>query len=162
MTSTLRHEDIFDIIRGIDNRLGALERSLGLAGFAEPIWLTGFWSYASELYSGSPPVFPTAITPVGYARDRLGYIHLRGIVRLKAPNINWSVPMFILPEGFRPEGSIFPTVTYRDSSSGVQYKTTTIVISNDGSVQIAGTILPPENDWLSLDGIVFPSSGAGL
>lgn len=79
----------------------------------------------------------------GYYKDRLGYVHLKGMVK----DGTMSQTAFTLPVGYRPaKGMLLPT-----ASAHVYGE---ILLYADGRVD-------PETGWnllMSLDGIVFPGT----
>lgn len=80
---------------------------------------------------------------VGYFKDTLGFVHLRGLIKNGA--ISSTLPIFLLPPGYRPaEQLLFPVLTNPNALGRCD-------------VTNIGEILPfsGSNTWFSLNGISF-------
>ena len=81
--------------------------------------------------------------PVGYYKDALGIVHLRGLIK-GGDEIGHSAGVFILNTGYRP--------TYRELFSTLSADTTARVdVTADGKV----VAVFGDRRWLSLDGLTF-------
>lgn len=86
--------------------------------------------------------FGGAYSPVGYYKDNLNIVHLRGLI--KSGTATAGTPLFTLPAGYLPAYiMIFPTPS-NDLYGETQVRAT-------GSVEI----VVGSNVWISLDGISF-------
>lgn len=88
--------------------------------------------------------FGAGYNSAGYYKDSTGIVHLRGLVVGDSPD----TPIFVLPEGYRPDcGSMFGVIT----SGGLGR----VDILSDGRVlwMTAGSFT-----YMSLDGILFKAA----
>ncbi|GAA4865074.1 hypothetical protein GCM10023310_50720 [Paenibacillus vulneris] len=83
-------------------------------------------------------------TSVGYMKDELGYVHLKGRVTGGPENTD----IFILPSGYRPtQYIIVPVIMY----DGTNYFSGRATVYPWGMVRFIGSKL----NWNSLDGVIF-------
>jgi hypothetical protein len=142
----------------VDNSISGAdvdESSLNVA--AEPLRFVGdtgqptFRSTTACRWSNFDPNF----APASFRRDRLGFVHLLGIVdsdhtrdHLCGESIN-DYTIFVLPPGFRPEFREVH-VTLTNGALG------RVNIDENGSVRIESpTTFANASAWVSLDGISF-------
>ena len=103
-------------------------------------------------YEDQPSEWP----PAAFFKDQAGIVHLRGLVKVMDRTVdlcNWSSPashvVFVLPEGYRPVGSVLLSTLANGEPARVDVK-------ENGSVQV-GT--PPSEEaaksWVTLDGLSF-------
>ena len=99
---------------------------------------TGTWIAPS--LGGAWVNFGSGLNPVGYYKDSMGIVHLRGVIK----DGTITTTLFVLPIGFRPP-----------------YEEVFVTISNDAigrlNVVYSGEVIPKvgNNAWFSLDGISF-------
>ena len=97
------------------------------------------WVAPTLLGAWVPFVVPPN-NPVGYFRDPMGFVHIRGCVQLGAI----GTPVFTLPAGFRPFGNEL----LAQPSNGL-FGYCAIFVNGDVQPQVGSNV------WFSLDGIVF-------
>lgn len=86
-----------------------------------------------------------AYPPVGYWKDSFGVVYVRGAVK----NGSLNVPVFTLPEGYRPGyWVIVPVVSLSSANAQV---TARVQIGSGGNV----TISTGDTNLVCLDGIAF-------
>jgi len=121
----------FDLPAGRDYRVGGVPHTHALPSWTAPT-LINSWANIG----GSSNV-------AGYAKDTIGNVHLKGIIRYG------SVPStaFTLPIGYRP-----PVETFRFgiTAGGLAYFT----LKTDGSVEVT----TGNNTFISLDGVQFETT----
>ncbi|MBB6674502.1 hypothetical protein [Cohnella nanjingensis] len=88
---------------------------------------------------------------VGYYKDDLGIVHLRGLI--KAGNTESGKVLLRLPKGYIPAASTALPVI---SSDGMSAYAGTLNIFTDGTLNIGFGI---RNVWLSLEGLTFRTEG---
>jgi len=82
--------------------------------------------------------------PAGYMKDSLGFVHLRGLIKLGTV----GQPAFVLPAGYRPSKILLFPAASNNAFGDVK-------IESDGSVKpYVGS-----NVWFSLEGIIFKAEG---
>lgn len=118
-----------DILRPLLRKVNALGTSGG--GYVAPTLLNG-WAN-----------FGYGCNPAGYMLDGLGFVHLRGLIKLGG----MQSAAFTLPAGFRPENREFFACVAANAFAGT-------IVFPDGSVIPSDGV----NTWLSLDGITFKAS----
>lgn len=118
-----------DILRPLLRKVNALGTSGG--GYVAPTLLNG-WANFGYGYN-----------PAGYMLDGLGFVHLRGLIKLGGMNS----PAFQLPPGCRPAYNEYTATIAGNAFASV---TTTA----------AGDVIPWDgvNIWFSLDGITFKAA----
>lgn len=118
-----------DILRPLLRKVNAVDTSDG--GYVAPTLLNG-WKEWGDGYN-----------PAGYMLDGLGFVHLRGLIKLGTMHS----PAFQLPPGFRPAYDEYMATIACHAFAAV---TTTS----------AGNVIPREgvNTWFSLDGITFKAA----
>lgn len=118
-----------DILRPLLRKVNALDTSGG--GYVAPTLLNG-WANSGNGYN-----------PAGYMLDGLGFVHLRGIIKLGGMHS----PAFQLPPGCRPAFAEYMATIAGNAFASV---TTTA----------AGDVIPWDgvNTWFSLDGITFKAA----
>ena len=86
---------------------------------------------------------PVSFNTAGFLKDRLGYVHLKGVM----DDGVMSQTAFILPPGYRPtKGYVLTTAASHEFGE--------LLIYPDGRIEpLVGT-----NGFFSLDGIVFPAA----
>jgi hypothetical protein len=86
---------------------------------------------------------PVSFSTAGFFKDRLGYVHLRGVMDDGA----MSQTAFVLPPGYRPaKGLVLTTAASHEFGE--------LLIYPDGRIEpLIGT-----NGFFSLDGIIFPAA----
>ena len=104
---------------------GTLERYLG--GWVAPTLLNSWTQYSNYT--------------VGYMKDAIGFVHLRGMVEGGTP----PSTVFVLPVGFRPGNANSIFVNNRSGGTG------RIDVGSNGDVDIVSGVI----SWNSLDGISF-------
>lgn len=134
---------------------------LNADGTVSPQWYLFLSSIMQSI--GGPPVIPGGVvnsfvaasllnswvnygTPynvVGYARDTLGYVYLRGVVAAGT----MGSPIFTLPTGFRPANEELLTASSRDDFGRIDVLPTGDVVPKYGT-----------NVYISLDGLRFKSA----
>ncbi|MBC1224977.1 hypothetical protein GNF10_16985 [Nostoc sp. UCD121] len=85
--------------------------------------------------------YDNTYNPVGYFKDSLGIVHLRGLVRSGTNNTT----IFTLPVGYRPSNRELQAIQTFNNTIG------RLDILTDGQVQV----VLGNNGWVSLDGITF-------
>ncbi len=123
-------EEFFKALLDLVNRVKDLER----------IRTTPTITYTNVTYTNSWVDFGSSNHPVGYYRDMLGFVHLRGLA--KSGTVNTA--MFTLPAGYQPTKELRFVVI---SNGALGYLT----ISNAGVV----TLVTGNNTYVSLEGIIF-------
>jgi len=83
-------------------------------------------------------------SPAGYMKDSLGFVHLRGLIRLGTI----GQIAFTLPAGYRPAYSLVFVVTSNSAFGDVR------VVTDGGVNPTVGS-----NVWFSLEGIIFKAEG---
>lgn len=118
-----------DILRPLLRKVNAVDTSDG--GYVAPTLLNGWMDFGA------------GYNPAGYMLDGLGFVHLRGLVKLGTMHS----PVFQLPPGFRPAYDEYMATIAGNAFASV---TTTS----------AGNVIPWDgvNTWLSLDGITFKAA----
>lgn len=118
-----------DILRPLLRKVNALDTSGG--GYVAPTLLNG-WAN-----------FGLGYNPAGYMLDGLGFVHLRGLIKLGGMHS----PAFQLPPGCRPAFAEYMATIAGNAFASV---TTTA----------AGDVIPWDgvNTWFSLDGITFKAA----
>lgn len=86
--------------------------------------------------------------PVGFYKDPLGIVHLRGRVRSGAI----SVPIFVLPQSHRPPHSF--SFTAAANPSGSTFGLAFVRVFANGEV-VSGTTISGSASWLELQSIQF-------
>jgi hypothetical protein len=84
---------------------------------------------------------------VSYAKDRMGFVHLRGLAQGGGQGA--AYPIFILPEGFRPE---FHTEVTVGCSAEIPCE---LIINEQSGEAYFETW---DSGWVSLDGVAFSSA----
>lgn len=97
--------------------------------WTEPTTLEGSWVNYGSGYANA-----------GYMKDKLGFVHLKGLV--KSGSMVDSI--FILPSGYRPTANAIFAVPSNHAFGEIEVQT------NGEILQTRGT-----NDWISLEGITF-------
>ena len=87
--------------------------------------------------------FGSGFNTVGYFKDSLGIVHLKGLVRAGSGTI------FTLPAGYRPASRELHAVATHPDEMG------RIDVLTDGQV----SMVKGKNTWISLDGITFRAGG---
>lgn len=82
----------------------------------------------------------------GYLRDAVGFVHLRGVIKLGSLN-NYA---FYLPAGYRPAANVLAPAI---AGTGA----TTITIQTDGGLYVSGPA-GATNASVTLDGITYPAA----
>lgn len=118
-----------DILRPLLRKVNAL--TTADAEYTAPTLLNGWVDFGA------------GYNPAGYMLDGLGFVHLRGLIKLGA----MYSPAFQLPPGFRPAYDEYMATIAGNAFASV---TTTS----------AGDVIPWDgvNTWFSLDGITFKAS----
>lgn len=80
----------------------------------------------------------------GFYKDPLGFIHLRGIIKLGTVGST----AFTLPPGMRPSSTVLHPVISNNAIGRLD-------IAADGTVK---PVSPSNNTWVSLDGVQFKSA----
>ncbi len=109
-------------------------------------------TYQAPTFEGTWTDYGGTHAPVGYHKDCLGRVHLRGLVTDDGGAPAQSV-IFTLPEGYRPSARlVFPVATR--AGAGAAPLAGRIDVHADGRVMwiTGGTY---EKDWTSLAGISF-------
>lgn len=85
-----------------------------------------------------------------YIRDKLGFVHLQGLVNLKnADDANKDNPITVLPDGFQPQELHEFVVACQ--SVGDSQRPCTLIVRPDGVIYFETAIA----GWNSLDGVTF-------
>jgi hypothetical protein len=99
------------------------------------------WTAVTSFSNGWIAVNQT-LYPVGYMKDTLGFVHLRGLVQ----SGTYNTVAFILPFGYRPPyGKRFVNLSNGTNMSIL-------------SIATDGNLIPSQHTyagWISLDGIVY-------
>lgn len=113
----------------------------------QPAYAAGWTSIATGANDWGPPAF----------RKMNGVVYLRGLVKYSAALAagQMSVPIFTLPNGFRPGSSLgqhFTVANGNNAVARIQVTETGIVQTNYNSAAVAA------NTWWGLDDISFPAA----
>jgi len=98
--------------------------------------------------------------PVGYFKDSLGIVHLRGVLQNIALGAQREEEIFRLPEGYRPASRELHIVFVTDVLGTAAFAR--VDITKDGAVRVinpAALGVGASPPWLSLDGITFRAAG---
>ena len=133
---------------------------LNLAGVTAPN-ASELGGHPASAYAGSAqPGFTTvtmgggiAIAPVGYMKDTLGFVHLKGIVSCDTG----TTSLFTLPAGDRPSQFLLMPGAVASSGNGPAVAYGYVSVGTDGSVAVEnGDTVPAE---CGLDGLSFYAGG---
>jgi hypothetical protein len=113
-----------------------------------PQWKNGF-SEAEAQWFIQEKRFTNLYTTPGFRKDNEGRVFLKGIVAPPRP-FNASVPMFVLPDEYKPTETIYRCAVTRRGY-------VTISVNPQGQVAVESIIGSEFISWLSLDGINFLS-----
>jgi hypothetical protein len=141
---------------------------------AEPwheVGTTGEPAFASEDPWGNTTyftwgnAFPNAHETAGFYRDPYGAVHVKGTVCPGGSPCGFVIdpdegiaemPIFTLPNGYRPAKRQVLTAMAADRSVG--YQTIRVNVSPDGIVEIQADYTP---NWVALDSITFRCAPSG-
>ena len=125
-------QDMFDEVANYLNTYVALK--------AQPAWI------APTLLNGWVN-FGSGIANVGYYKDELGIVRLRGVI--KGGTMTAGTGLLVLPIGYRPiESAMVPCVSNNSTIDILSH----LVLNSSGLINIGASV---GNGWLSLDGITF-------
>lgn len=88
--------------------------------------------------------YGSGYAPVGFYRDPLAKIYLRG--RIKSGTATAGTVLFTLPSAYRPSGRLSFSVASNGAFGQVD-----VLTNGDVTIQVGS------NTWLALDGIQFPA-----
>ena len=96
-----------------------------------------------------------ASAPVAFMKDPFGFVHLQGRVFavLLQPDGCDTYPLFTLPAGYRPSGTLIQAVIVHDGNT-LQNGLGEVDLLADGTVGVCSPRLV-EHSWVGLDGITF-------
>ncbi len=117
-------------------------RVVGSAG--QPTFGTGWTNASMPLNSVSVETG----SPVSFMKDANNFIHLRGYAAYTGAD---NVPIFILPEGFRPNAHVvLPTF-----SLGISENNVDTIVKPNGEVFCANNVINAQDPVLGLESVVF-------
>jgi hypothetical protein len=124
----------------INNNFGALAAQI--AALAAPL----AWTNLGLLNAWDP--YGDSYAPPSYAKDALGIVHLRGLVKGSTAS---QVTIAVLPPGFRPRFHLEADVACGGTSP------CTVLIKTTGEMLFEQ--IYPSSAWLSFDGLTFEAAG---
>lgn len=88
-------------------------------------------------------------SPVGYMKDAMGWVHLRGVAINGAGAVN---PAFTLPTGFRPSAEVNTGTCAGNGGSFGAMSAASVLVSTNGDVQVD---VPAANYYSFLTAVTF-------
>lgn len=119
---------------------------VGAIEYGEPAWANGWQNYGSDAFF--------TYDSAAFFKDPDGFVHLKGVVENLTAAAYDSV-IFILPEGYRPDGPV--RVPVAASSGGIPARLWTVEINPNGEVRLtlASNGSATLKEYVSLSGIRF-------
>lgn len=90
-------------------------------------------------------------TPAGFMKDPFGFVRLRGLVKRLVSGYA-LIPIFILPEGYRPTFSTNFAVVGNNNFARLE-------IATSGAVMVTAAVSATPENFVSLDGVTFDTRG---
>ncbi len=110
----------------------------GQEGWSAPALLNGWTNYDATTWD-----------PVGYMKDSLGFVHIRGF--LKGGTLSTGTKVFALPAGYRPAKSSYYCSGVNNSGAATSWQ-----VSTNGDVII---LYGGSSSYCSIGDIVFRAEG---